>query len=266
MKAVPAEPRRREADEPGGVRLGEDLGVLALVGPEAMQHHPERTMTFVLLDIEEPLRIARPDHFVGGVDDKVAEIFASLEVADADGQHFGADLVEAPGEFRVIRRMTGCGATKERLVLGARVAVDQNRLLPALPGSAAVNSVLAAGAKARIIGPGPVDLRGFAVVLFDPRPHLADEFLLQLGGRREQRIGVSVLRLEQRADVRRQVGRVAQHLAPVFGSDPGVFVGPGRPVRQTGRWANVGARRRRMTGARGAIGHAKRSGTGFRSA
>ena len=65
----PAEPRRGETDEPGGVGLGEDFDVLALGGSQAMQHHPERTMMLVLLDIEERRGIARPDQVVGGVDD-----------------------------------------------------------------------------------------------------------------------------------------------------------------------------------------------------
>ena len=50
-----AKPSRPDADEPGRIRLDEDFRVLALVGPEAMQHHAERSMVLVLLDIEERL-------------------------------------------------------------------------------------------------------------------------------------------------------------------------------------------------------------------
>ena len=51
-----AEPRPLDADEPGGVRLGEDLDVLVLLRPEPVQHHPERPMALILLDIEKALQ------------------------------------------------------------------------------------------------------------------------------------------------------------------------------------------------------------------
>ena len=155
----------------------------------------------------------------------------------------------------MIGRMGRRDATKERLAFGARVAVDQHRLRPAFARPAAVDAVLPALAIARIIGPGPVDLRRLAVVFLEPPPRLVDKLPLQIGGRREQRVGVGVLRLEQRADFGRQTARIAQHLAPILGPDPGVLVGPGHAMRRAADWANVGARRRGQAGKGGAIGH-----------
>jgi hypothetical protein len=101
----PAEPGRGETDEPGGVGLGEDFDVLALLCSETMQHHAERTMMVVLLDVEQRRGIARPDQLVGGVDDQIGEVVATFDVAHANRHHLGSEFVEAPGEFRVIRRM-----------------------------------------------------------------------------------------------------------------------------------------------------------------
>ena len=214
-------------------------------------------MVLVLLDVEKCARIARPDDVVGRVDDAVGEVLAALDVAHANGENFRAEIVGAPGELRVIGRMGGGGEMKERLALGPRVAVDQHHLLAAVARSSAIDPMLAAVTVARIIGPGPVDLRRLAVVLLEARPHFAHELFLQLGRRREQRVGIGVLRLEQRADVGRQPARVAQHLAPVLGPNPGIVVVPGQAVGRVRRRANLGARRlNRCEMFRSVIGHA----------
>src|SRR5271165_1170826 len=202
-----AEPRPLDADEPGGVRLGEDLDVLALRRPEPMQHHPERSMALVLLDIEKTLRVAGPDDVAGRIDETVGEVRAALDVAHPYGQDLRAEIVGAPGELRVVGRMTRGFEVEERLAFGACVAVDQHRLVAALSRPSAIDAVLAAGAEPGIIGPWPVDLRRLAVVLLEPRAHLGDKRLLQIARRGERRFGISVLRLEQRADVARQAVR-----------------------------------------------------------
>ena len=108
--------------------------------------------------------------------------------------------------------------------------------------------MLAAVAKARVIGPRPVDLRRLAVVLLEARAHLALKLLLQGQCRREQRVGISVFGLEERANVARQLARIAQDLAPVLSPDPGIIVGPGEAVGGEPRWPNLGAGRRRDWG------------------
>ena len=128
----------------------------------------------------------------------------------------------------MIRRMAPAGEMKERLALGARVAVDEHRLRAAPAGLTAIDAALAAATKARIICPRPVDLRRLAVVLLEARAHLALEFFLQAERRRQNGVGIGVLGLEQRADVGRQPARIAQHLAPVVGPHPGVIVDPGQ--------------------------------------
>ena len=94
---------------------------------------------------------------------------------------------------------------KKRLALGPRVAVDQHRLRAALARLSAIDAVLAAVAKARVIGPRPVDLRRLAVVLLEARAHLALKLLLQGQRRREQRVGIGVFGLQERANVARQL-------------------------------------------------------------
>ncbi len=238
-----ARPRRVElqADEPGRVVFHEHLNVVDLRGPQPMQHDAARTMALVLLDIEKRLRIARPDDLSGRPDDAIDEVRLALEVADCNGQDLGAEVVGAPREFRMVGRMARGGEMKKRLSPGARIAVDQHRLPAAFAGLAAIDAVLAAGAIARVIGPGPVDLRRLAVVLLEALAHFALELFLQTERRRQNRVGVGVLGLQQRADVGRQPARISQHFTSVVRPNPGVIVDPGNAMRGENRRPDLGA-------------------------
>ena len=152
--------------------------VVGLRGPQLMQHDAAGAVALILLDVEKPFRIARPDGVSGRPDDAVSEVRLALDIADYNGQDLGPEVVRAPGEFRMIRRMAPAGEMKKRFPLGARVAVDEHRLRAAPAGPAAIDAALAAATKARIIGPRPVDLRRLAVVLLEARAHLAPEFFL----------------------------------------------------------------------------------------
>src|ERR1700684_3753399 len=101
---------------------------------------------------------------------------------------------------------------KKRLSLGACIAVDQHRLHAAFAGLAAIDAALAAGTKARVIGPWPVDLRRLAVILFEARAHFALELFLQAERPRQHCVGIGVLSLEERPDVGWQPAWIAQHL------------------------------------------------------
>ncbi len=255
-----AEPGRLDPDEPRGVVLAENLGVFALRGSEPMQPHPTRSMVLVLLDVEKRLRIARPHDVAGRAADTVGEVLPALHVSDGDDMHFRTETVGTPGEPGVVGRMTGGGELEVRLSPSARVAIDQHRLLAARARPPAIDAMLPAAAKSRIVGPGTVDLRRLAVVLLEPRAHLADQLRLQRQRRSEQRVGVSVFRLQQRADVFRQQARIAQDLAPVRGPYPGIVVGPGEAVGAQLRRARLGARRRRRGRGWSRIGKGLRRG------
>src|ERR1700721_2552179 len=110
--------------------------------------------------------------------------------------------------------MTPAREMKKRLALGARIAVDQHRLGAAFAWLAASDATLAPGAKAGVIGPGTIDLRRLAVILFEARAHFALELLLQAERRRQHRVSIRVLSLQESADVGRQPAWIAQHLAP----------------------------------------------------
>ena len=127
-----AESRRLDANEPGRIVFRENLDVLALRRPQPMQHDAARTMAFVLLDIEERARIARPDDIAGRAADAVGEVLLAHKVANRDGENSRAEIVGAPREFGVVGRMARAGQLKKRLALGTRVAVDQHRLRDAL--------------------------------------------------------------------------------------------------------------------------------------
>ncbi len=150
----------------------------------------------------------------------------------------------------MIGRMTRAGEMKKRLPVGARIAVDQHRLGAALARLAAINAALAAGTKAGVIGPWPIDLRRLAVILFEARAHFALEFFLQAERRRQHRVGIGVLSIEQRSDVGGQLARIAQHVAPIVGPHPGIVVHPRKAVRRKRCGPHLGSGRRRDRGLR----------------
>ena len=90
----------------------------------------QRTMVFVLLDIEERLanrgsRRCRRSHSRRGRRDRRPHSRSRTAMV----RSLGAEVVGAPGEFRMVRRMAGGGEVEERLALSPRVAVDQHRLV-----------------------------------------------------------------------------------------------------------------------------------------
>ena len=150
----------------------------------------------------------------------------------------------------MIGRMTRAGEMKERLRVGACIAVDQHCLRAAFARLAAINAALAARTKAGVIGPWPIDLRGLAVILFEARAHFALELFLQAKRRRQHGVRIGVLGLQQRADVGRQPAWIAQHLAPIVGPHPSVVVHPRKAVSRERCGPRLGSGRRRDRGLR----------------
>ncbi len=251
-----------DTDEPGRVVFREHLDVVALRCPEPMHHDPAGPMALVLLDIKKRLRIPGPDDVSGRAGDAIGKVLLSQEIANGDGQDFGAEVVGAPGEFGMVGRMACGREMKKGLSLRPRVTVDQHCLRAALARFAAIDATLAAAAKTRIIGPRSIDLRRLAVVLLEARAHLALEVLLQAARRRQNGVGIGVLGLEQRADVGGQPTRIAQHLAPVVGPYPGVIVGPGQAMGRANCGPDLGARGRGDRGPRACSADRLGSGAG----
>ena len=134
--------------------------------------------------------------------------------------------------------------------LGAGIAVDQHCLCAAFTRLAAIDAALAAGTKARVIGPRPIDLRRLAVILFEARAHFALELFLQAERRRQHRVGIGVLSLQESADVGRQPAWIAQHFAPIVGPHPGVVVHPRKAVCGQRYGSGLGSGRRWDRGLR----------------
>ena len=165
----------------------------------------------------------------------------------------------------MIGRMTRASEMKKRLSLGARIAVDQHRLRAAFARLAAIDAALAAGTKARVIGPRPIDLRRLAVILFEARAHFALELFLQAKRRRQHRVGIGVLGLQERADVGRQPTWVAQHFAPIVGPHPGVVVHPRKAMGGERCGPDLGSGRRRDRGLRARSARRSLAGHGARA-
>ena len=88
-------------------------------------------MVLVLQNVEKLGGISRPHDLAARVLDEVGKVGFARDVAHADRVHLGALVVGAPGEFAMIGRMARRAEMKERLALGAGVAVDQHGLLAA---------------------------------------------------------------------------------------------------------------------------------------
>src|SRR5580700_2067613 len=146
--------------------------------------------------------------------------------------------------------MTRAGEMKKGPSLGAGIAVDQHCLCVAFTRLAAIDAALAAGTKARVIGPRPVDLRRLAVILFEARAHFALELFLQAKRRRHNRVGIGVLSLQESADVGRQPAWIAQHFAPIVGPHPGIVVYPREAVCGERYGSGLGSGRRWDRGLR----------------
>ncbi len=91
-------------------------------------------------------------------------------------------------------------------------------------GAAADERILTAGDEARVVGERPVGRRHGAVVLLEAAVHLAEQLVLQGARLRELGLAVGVLGVEIGADLRVEHGRLAHHVLPVVGLQPGIVV------------------------------------------
>ena len=75
--------------------------------------------------------------------------------------------------------MRDIGDAEISVVLGKRVAVDQDLLLTAIPLHSTEQRVLPAGDEARVVGKRPVGRGNRGIVFLDAALHLGKEALLQ---------------------------------------------------------------------------------------
>ena len=243
----------------GLIRRGWEVGVVAPRYPRAGAAPPESDAAFGRAIVRAPrlfpiasipaprypeVRLALPDLFA------MLRAFASTR----------PDIVHCATEG-VIGRMGDAGEPPIGLALGARVAVDQDLLRPTVARRADVDRLLPAGDVTYRIGVGAVLHRHRGVVLGDAPLHLREERRLQRLGSREHRRGMGVLGVEMGADLRIEHARIAHHLLPVLGPEPGPVVDEIDPV-DGGDGRPAGGLRRRGGGMRGEGGdHADSSGS-----
>ena len=198
---------------------------------EAMAPQPVRALGVVLDDVEERGGVGRPRHRRNLLD-PLRRQRAGRQVLDV------ARVVAGAGEVYRVREPAAVVAHRvgaereERVALGQRVEVEGDGLRRVGRALAAVDRVLLAGLRARVVEPAAEGVRHALVVFLDAGQHLAVERLLEGGARLGQRLGVGVLGFEIRDDVGRvllaQPGVVVLEHVAVDDGDLGDFLGDGR--------------------------------------
>ncbi len=142
----------------------------------------------------------------------------------------------------MVGRVAGPAERKERKPLGQFVAVEQDLVGPAGARLPADQRVLTALAVAGEIGERTIRTGGRPIVLLDSTLHLREQPLLQRNRIGERVLGMSVLRLQMRADRGIELVGIAQHLLPVRGLEPGELIGGRDAVPCRGDRPLLGAR------------------------
>ena len=214
---------RRGGEEPAPaaralhVQPEKGVGLLVdqLVGrrAEAVAPEPVGALGVVLGHVEEDVRLGGPRDRRDALDALGREL-ARGEVLDVQRVLTEAGDV---GRVREAAAVVGhpVGAERhERVTLGQAIQVERH-LLGRLraPRPAAVDRVLLALLRPRVVGEAAERDGHGRVVLLDPREHLLVERALERRGRRHRAVGVRVLGLEVRA-----------HLGVVLGAEPRVAV------------------------------------------
>src|SRR5216683_7050434 len=184
-------------------------------------------MVLVQADIEKERRIMAPDDVAAGLLDDVRQVFAGLPASHADGEILRAAQIGAPGFEEMVRRMPRVAEIEIFRRLGQGIAVKDDLGLAAVARRAADQLVLATLAIPPEVSERPVRLRHARIVFLDAPAHLGDQRLLQRLRRRENRLGMAVLRLQVRPYAGIEQRRVAQHLLPVVVLQPGIVVREG---------------------------------------
>ncbi len=238
-----------DAEEVGRVGILEHHHVLGRVGAHGMPEDLRRAVVGIEPDVEQRPRIRRPDRRSGGAGDPVGEVLSGVEVADADLEIFRAHLVGGVGEEAMVGTMGTAAEMEIGLALGHRIGIEEDGLRPAVTRRTDQHRVLGAVREADSVGIGAVGRGHRGIVLLDPRAHLGDERVLEPGDVGHRGIGEAVLEIEIGADVGSQRRRLAHHLLPVVGSEPGIVVSAGDAEMRRGNRSLLGKRRPRAAAA-----------------
>ena len=216
--------RRRERDVVADVLLlvDEDIGFDRRA--DRMPVDLQRAVVVVEAHIEQRPAVVGPHEGSARVGDAVGEVQTGREVADADGVELGSTVVARVGKQRMIGAVLRVPEVPIGLALGLGVAVEEHGLGAARARAAAEQRILPAGDEARGVGEGPVGRRHGAVVLLEAPLHLQEQLVLEPPGVGELGIAEGVLGLEIGADLRVERGRIAHHVLPVAGLEPGIVV------------------------------------------
>ncbi len=221
---------RTDAHEETGILFLIDQPVGRLRLTDNMVEDLGRAVVLVLQRIEEALAIGRPRAAAAGIFDDIGKVFAGFEVADAQGEIFGALVVVTPDAMTVIGRLVEAGQAEIILALGLLVAIQQHLFFAAAARGAKIMRLFAAGHEKRAIGIGSVIDGHGGIVLLDAALHLLEQLFLKRLGVAHRRFHIGVFRLQMGADGGVQNGGVLEHGLPVIGPEPGVIVGAGDTV------------------------------------
>ena len=181
-------------------------------------------LVVVPLHVVKGFGIGGPDHGAVRGGDRFRVLLAAVDCADTNVVILRPEPVDAVRDEFVIRAVFDGRNTEEFLAFTLEIAIEEDRLIAPVAGSAYENGVLAAFTKAHGVGKFPVGDRDRMVIFLDASAHLLEKLLAQCLEVPGSYVVIRVFGIEMLADVRVEFIRVAQNLLPVFVAHPGVVV------------------------------------------
>ena len=167
--------RLPHAQEPARIELLEQEFVGGRGRAEPMAEDLAGAVVLVHAHVMIAARIRAPDDLAVGVDRRVGQVARVLDVAHADRVVLRALHVDAPRQQALAGRMCGGLQVEEGLVVGELLAIEHDRLAPAVDALAADQRMLVALAVAAVIGERPVGRRRIGIVFLDARAHFLEQ-------------------------------------------------------------------------------------------
>ena len=213
-----------DAKEKAGIRVLVNQRIVGLIRAKPVIIHLARPVMIIQHGVEYTIAAGVPDSAAGGFLNMVKHVFAAAQIAHIQPVFFRSCGIGRPGQFAVVRGVTGTAQPEIGQTLGFHIGVQQDALLTAITRCAHQKRMLCAGQFPRQIGISAIGRWHRTVIFLDAAAHFIKQRLLQCLGIRHGRLGIGILSFQMRPDVGGQKRRVAHHFLPVVVPQPAVSI------------------------------------------